>query len=61
MAPRPDQAKLLPFPDLRPQQKRDLLGTELGTSFDMMGQRLFAYYGAGDVFDYLTGNGLVGI
>jgi hypothetical protein len=27
------------------------MGPELGTSFDM-GQRLFAYYGDGDVFDY---------
>lgn len=27
------------------------MGPELGTGFDM-GQRLFAYYGAGDVFDY---------
>src|SRR5215831_16481438 len=41
----------MPFPDLRPQQRRELLGEELGTQFDW-GQRLFAYYGEGDVFDY---------
>src|SRR5215831_4735683 len=41
----------MPFPDLRPQQRRELLGAELGTQFDL-GQRLFAYYGSGDVFDY---------
>jgi hypothetical protein len=41
----------MPFPDLKPAQRRDLLGSEIGTQFDI-GQRLFAYYGAGDVFDY---------
>jgi hypothetical protein len=51
VARRPDQANLLPFPDLRPADKRQLLGAELGTQFDI-GQRLFAYYGSGDVFDY---------
>ena len=51
MAPRPDQAQILPFPDLRPSDRRMLLGPELGTQFDI-GQRLFAYYGSGDVFDY---------
>ena len=51
MARRADTAQIMPFPDLRPQQRRELLGDEIGTQFDI-GQRLFAYYGSGDVFDY---------
>jgi len=51
VARRADTAQIMPFPDLRPQQRRELLGEELGTQFDI-GQRLFAYYGSGDVFDY---------
>ena len=47
---RPDTAQIMPFPDLRPQQRRELLQDEIGTQFDI-GQRLFAYYGSGDVFD----------
>lgn len=39
------------FPDIKPKGKRELLGQELGTQFDL-GQRLFAWYGEGDVFDY---------
>ena len=39
------------FPDLGKSDKKALLGTEIGTQFDY-GQRLFAYYGQGDVFDY---------
>jgi hypothetical protein len=39
------------FPDLGKSDKRALLGSEIGTQFDY-GQRLFAYYGQGDVFDY---------
>lgn len=48
-------AKIIDFPDLPPKGspgyggKRSLLGPPLGTSFDY-GQRLFAYYGEGDVF-----------
>jgi hypothetical protein len=41
----------MPFPDLKPGTRKQLLGTEIGTQFDI-GQRLFAYYGSGDVFDY---------
>lgn len=44
-------AKIYAFPDIKPASKRDLLGKELGTQFDL-GQRLFAWYGEGDVFDY---------
>ena len=43
-------AKVLKLPDLK-ANKRDLFGQEIGTQFDW-GQRLFAYYGDGDVFDY---------
>lgn len=46
-----DQGNVVSFPDLRPGKKRELLGAETGTQFDI-GQRLFAYYGQGDVFDY---------
>jgi hypothetical protein len=51
-------ANVIAFPDLPPKGSRSnggksaLMGPEMGTSFDM-GQRLFAYYGEGDVF--LTG------
>ena len=43
-------AQVLRLPDLK-TTKGQLLGPEIGTSFDW-GQRLFAYYGEGDVFDY---------
>jgi hypothetical protein len=43
-------AQVLKLPDLK-TNRRELLGPEIGTSFDW-GQRLFAYYGEGDVFDY---------
>jgi hypothetical protein len=51
----PKNANVIAFPDLPPKGsrggtgKRALMGPEIGTSFDM-GQRLFAYYGEGDVF-----------
>lgn len=56
MAPKQQAAKpaddnVVAFPDLKPGKKRQLLGPETGTQFDI-GQRLFAYYGQGDVFDY---------
>jgi hypothetical protein len=51
MARRPDSARILAFPDLKPATRRELMGQEIGTQFDF-GQRLFAYYGEGDVFDY---------
>jgi hypothetical protein len=47
----PEMGKIYAFPDIKPSSKRDLLGKELGTQFDL-GQRLFAWYGEGDVFDY---------
>jgi hypothetical protein len=42
---------LVHFPDLKKSTRNELLGSEMGTQFDI-GQRLFAYYGSGDVFDY---------
>jgi hypothetical protein len=44
------QGELVQFPDLKPKTRRALLQAEIGTQFDV-GQRLFAYYGQGDVFD----------
>jgi len=51
-------ARIISFPDLPPKgspgsggKRATLLGPEQGTQFDM-GQRLFAFYGSGDVFDY---------
>lgn len=43
--------RVLRFPDVKPADRRSLLGPEIGTTFDY-GQRLFAYFGSGDVFDY---------
>jgi hypothetical protein len=47
----PSTARILKFPDLKPGDRRDLMGPEIGTAFDY-GQKLFAYFGSGDVFDY---------
>jgi hypothetical protein len=53
--PKNANANVIAFPDLPPKGspgnggRRTLMGPEIGTSFDM-GQRLFAYYGSGDVF-----------
>jgi hypothetical protein len=44
-------AEVVQFPDLKPKTRNALMSGEIGTQFDM-GQRLFAYYGDGDVFDY---------
>lgn len=57
MVDNPRSAKVIAFPDLPPKGspgprgRSALLGPEQGTMFDY-GQRLFAYYGNGDVFDY---------
>jgi hypothetical protein len=53
----PGGGNVVEFPDIAPPGskpyggKRILMGPEIGTGFDW-GQRLFAYYGEGDVFDY---------
>lgn len=46
-----ETGNVVQFPDLRKSDRKTLLGQEIGTQFDV-GQRLFAYYGQGDVFDY---------
>jgi hypothetical protein len=50
-AAKPADDNVVAFPDLKPGKKKQLLQGETGTQFDI-GQRLFAYYGQGDVFDY---------
>jgi hypothetical protein len=47
----PGEAQIVQFPDLKPKARRELMGSEIGTQFDV-GQRLFAFYSQGDVFDY---------
>jgi hypothetical protein len=50
MSPRDSQtARIVAFPDLKPATRREILGQELGTEFDI-GQRMWAYFGQGDVF-----------
>lgn len=46
-----DTGNVVQFPDMKKPDRNKLLGSEIGTQFDY-GQRLFAYYGQGDVFDY---------
>jgi hypothetical protein len=48
--PQAQEAKVFRFPDLK-TTKRVLMGPALGTPFDPF-QRMFAYYGDGDVFSY---------
>jgi len=53
----PGGGRAVEFPDIAPKGsprsggRAALMGQEIGTQFDW-GQRLFAYYGEGDVFDY---------
>lgn len=51
MAPDPQTAKIVAFPDLKPATRRDLMRGEIGTEFDQQ-SRVFGLYGGGDVFDY---------
>lgn len=39
------------FPDISPKAAKKLLGSEIGTAFDIR-DRMFSYYGDGTVFDY---------
>ena len=43
--------QVIKLPDIKAGERRQLMGPEIGTSFDY-GQRLFSYFGSGDVFDY---------
>ena len=51
MAPDPQTAKIVAFPDLKPAARRDLLRGEQGTEFEL-GQRMFQSFGDGSVLDY---------
>lgn len=44
-------ARIVAFPDLKPATRRQLLGAEAGSQFDIT-DRMFAYFGDGSVFDY---------
>ena len=46
-------ARVTNLPDLTPAQGKALLGKEIGTQFDFT-ERLFGYFGEGEVFDYST-------
>jgi hypothetical protein len=47
----PETAKIVQFPDLKPATRRQLLGSELGSQWDVQ-DRLFSFYSDGAVFDY---------
>jgi hypothetical protein len=51
MAPKPQTARIVALPDLKPATRRDLLSQEQGTQFSIY-DRMFAGYMNGDVFDY---------
>jgi hypothetical protein len=51
VAPDPQKAKVVAFPDLSPATRKDLMRGELGTQFDQQ-SRVFGLYAGGDVFDY---------
>jgi len=52
VAPDPQKARIVAFPDLKPATRRDLMRGEVGTEFDI-GQNMFGLFGqSGDVFDY---------
>jgi hypothetical protein len=51
VAPDPQTARIVAFPDLKPATRRDLMRGEQGTEFEF-GQRLFANFGDGTVLDY---------
>jgi hypothetical protein len=46
-------ARVTNLPDLTPAQGKSLLGNEIGTQFDFT-ERMFGYFGKGEVFDYST-------
>lgn len=51
MAPNPEKAKIVAFPDLTPATRNDLMRGEIGTQYDQQ-SRVFGLYAGGDVFDY---------
>jgi hypothetical protein len=52
VAPDPQKARIVAFPDLKPADRRDLMRGELGTEFDRT--QMFGSYMNGDIFDYGT-------
>lgn len=53
MAPDPQTARIVAFPDLKPATRKQLLGAEIGSEFDLLGNRMFGLFGTdGSVFDY---------
>src|ERR1039458_3691580 len=62
MSPREASAKITAFPDLKPATRRELLGGEVGSQFDLH-DRMFAFFGNGDIFLHsaaTTGSGIPG-
>src|ERR1017187_4596382 len=53
MSPREASAKITAFPDLKPATRRELLGGEVGSQFDLH-DRMFAFFGNGDIFLHST-------
>jgi hypothetical protein len=51
VAPDPQTARIVAFPDLKPATRNQVLGGELGTQFDSQ-NRMFSSYGDGAVLDY---------
>ncbi len=51
MAPDPQTARIVKFPDLKPSTRNQILGVELGTQYDSM-NRMFSTFGDGAVLDY---------
>jgi hypothetical protein len=51
VAPDPQTARIVAFPDLKPATRRQIMGAETGTEFDLT-QRIFANFGDGSVLDY---------
>jgi Protein of unknown function (DUF935) len=51
VAPDPQAARIVAFPDLKPATRRDLMRGEIGTEFDQQ-SRMFGLYSGGNVFDY---------
>lgn len=44
-------SKSINFPEISPTAAKKLMGSEIGTTFDLT-ERQFAYWGDGTVFDY---------
>jgi hypothetical protein len=47
----PQVAKIVQFPDLKPATRRQLLGPEIGSQWDIQ-DRMYSFYSDGAVFDY---------